>query len=116
MKNALKALLDDLDRVYESHEEVGDTAVREALADAISQAFITPRAGYVLPSSFEMFSKQGDAQVRAALARFLSHAETVAAAKALSTPEHRLAAFQDVDVRSSAGRTYDEYFGESEAP
>ena len=116
MKKALKQLLNALDRVFETHEEVGDTAVREAMHEAVHKAFIEPVKGYTLPDEFRMFSPAGNRKVRAALARFLAHPEVVAAAKELKTPKERLDAFQDDDVESGEGNPYDEYFGHREAP
>src|SRR5690242_3759742 len=108
MKKALRQLIDALDRVFETDEEVGDTMVREAMADAVQRAFVAPEAGYVLPAEFGMFSPAGNAKVRRALERFLAHPEVVAAGKALRTPKERLEAFQDPDVESKEGNGYDE--------
>jgi hypothetical protein len=56
-----------------------------------------------------MFEPEGDAKVRAALAKFIEAARVEAAG--LTTREDRLRAFQDVSVESREGNTYDEYFG-----
>jgi hypothetical protein len=98
------------------HEEVGDTDVREQMYDAVHRGFIVPQPGYELPAKFGMFSDEGDKLVRVALQKFLAHPDVVAAAKSLKTPEARLAGFQDTDVESSEGNTYDEYFGYAEKP
>jgi len=116
MKKALKQLINGLDKVFELHEEVGDTAVREELYSAVHKGFIVPQPGYALPAKFGMFSDEGDKKVRSALQKFLAHPEVVAAAKALRTPEARLASFQDGDVESTEGNTWDEYFGYAEKP
>ena len=116
MKKALKQLLNALDAVFEEHEEVGDTMVREEMHDAVHKAFIVPEPGYMLPTKFGMFSTEGDTLVRAALEKFFAHPEVTAAAKSLKTPEERLAAFQDTDVKSNEGNTYDEYFGDAPEP
>jgi hypothetical protein len=116
MKKALKQLIDALDEVFAEHEEVGDTAVRQFMFDAVHEAFVVPKVGYELPEKFGMFSEEGDEQVRAALERFLSHQEVIDAAKKLKTSQARLDAFQDGDVESSDGNTYDEYFGYAGAP
>ena len=116
IKKALKQLLDDLDEVFERYEEVGDTAVREQIYDAIRNEFIIPRAGYNLPVKFGMFSQEGDRLVRAVLQKFLVHPDVASASKSLKTPEARLAAFQDMDVKSNKGNTCDEYFGYAELP
>jgi len=116
MKKALKQLLNALDAVFQEHEEVGDTMVREEMYDAVRKAFIVPQPGYTLPAKFGMFSTEGDTLVRAALEKFLAHPEVTAAAKSLKTPEERLATFQDIEVTSNEGNTYDEYFGEATEP
>jgi hypothetical protein len=109
MKKALKALLNAMDRIFEEHEELGDTAVRERMRDAIERAVLDPVAGYALPEEFGMFEPAGDAKVRAALAKFIEAAGREAAG--LTTRADRLRAFQDVGVESREGNTYDEYFG-----
>lgn len=116
MKKALQQLLNALDKISEEHEEVGDTAVREFMYEAVRNSFIVPQAGYELGDDYGMFSDEGNQKVRAALRRFLIHPEVAAAATQLRTPKERLDAFQDIEVRSTEGNTYDEYFGYSEAP
>jgi hypothetical protein len=116
MKKALKQLINALDKVFDEHEEVGDTAVRESLSEAVRNLFIVPRPGYALPDEFGMFSEAGNRAVRTALRTFLGHPDVAAAAIRLRTPKERLDAFQDVSVESSDGNTYDEYFGHAEAP
>jgi len=49
MKQVLKRLLDDLDKISEQHEEVSDTDVREQMYVAIGKGFIMPEAGYMVP-------------------------------------------------------------------
>ena len=116
MKKALKQLLNALDKLIEEQEEVGDTAVREAMYDAVHKSFIVPQPGYVLPVEFEMFREEGNKKVREAVAKFLTHPDVAAAAKKLKTPKERLDAFQDADVESSDGSIYEEYFGTAESP
>jgi hypothetical protein len=116
MKNVLKRLLDDLDEIIEQHAEVGDTDVREQMYVAIREGFIMPEAGYIVPPTFGMFSKGGDRRVREAIVKFLADPELAIASKACQTPQERLDWFQDIDVRSSTGKAYDEYFGDSEKP
>jgi len=93
-----------------------DTAVREAMYDAVHKSYIAPASGYALPDEFGMFSPEGDKKVRAALAKFLAHPEVIAAGKDLKTPKQRLDAFQDSEVESNEGNCYDEYFGHADAP
>ncbi len=116
MKTALKQLVDDLDSVFAEHEEVGDTDVREQMYEAVSKSFIIPQPGYVLPAEFGMFSDDGNKKVKSALRKFFAQPDVLAASSQIKTPEARLAAFQDTNVKSSKGHTYDEYFGYADRP
>lgn len=114
MKAALKELIDDLDAIVEEHDELGDTDVREQMADSVHKTFVDPIPGYTLPHTFGMFSNEGNEMVRSALQKFFQHPEVTAAAKSLTTPQARLDGFQDIAVESESGNTYDEYFGYSD--
>ncbi|MCU0705209.1 MAG: hypothetical protein MUF18_14645 [Fimbriiglobus sp.] len=111
MKKSLKALLNALDKVAEDFEEVTDTDVREQMRDAVENALLAPVSGYQLPDEFGMFEAKGNAKVKAALAKFIAAAQVEADAAGLKTRADRLRAFQDIDVESRDGNTYDEYFG-----
>ena len=75
MKEALKELLNTLDRIAETHDELSDTDVAEALSDTVNNAFIDPVDGYVVPKSFGMFSPAADSLVHSAMKKFLSSAQ-----------------------------------------
>jgi hypothetical protein len=108
MKAALKKLLDTLDSIAETHGEVQDTDVCEALADTLDNAFIHQTPRYVVPASFGMFTPAGDALVHAALSEFVSTARDIAR---LRTAQQRRYAFQDRSTVTAAGHTYRDYFG-----
>jgi hypothetical protein len=111
LKKALRLLLNALDKLAEDgHEEVTDTDVREQMHDAVYKTLVEPVAGYHLPGEFGMFTPEGNLRVRAILAKFLTHSEVVAT-NYFPTPKERLDAFQDVEVESADGSTYDDYFG-----
>ena len=111
MKKALKQLLNSLDKLAEGgHDEVMDTDVRERMHDAVYKTLVEPQPDYQLPDEFGMFSPEGNKKVKAILIKFFAHPE-FADAKTLPTPKARLDAFQDVEVESAEGNTYDEYFG-----
>jgi hypothetical protein len=116
IKKALGQLLTALDAIFDKHEEVGDTAVREKMSDAIHNGFIVPQKGYKIPESFGMFSDRGNQLVRSSIEKFLAHPEVVTAGKTLKIPEERLNAFRDGDVKSVEGNTFDEYFEYSNMP
>jgi hypothetical protein len=111
MKKALKTLLNSLDKICDEHGEVTDTHVREEMRYAVEQAVLFPVTEYALPDDFGMFDEKGNARVKTALAKFIASVQVEIAAAGLVTPESRLRAFQDLDVVSRDGNTYDEYFG-----
>ena len=116
IKKALRQFLNDLDRIFDQHEELGDTDVREQVTAAVHRGFVSLRPAYVLPAKFGMFSDTGNQKVRAALAKFLAHPEVVTAVRLLKDPLVRLAAFQDNEVKSTRGNTFFEYFGCTNKP
>jgi hypothetical protein len=116
VEQLLQALLEDLDAIMDEHEEIGDTEVSIQMTNAVRDGFISPKSGYVLPDTFEMFTPQGDRKVRSALQRFLKKVAKVAVAEGLNTPEARLAAFQNIDVVSEEGSCFNDYFSYSKNP
>jgi Ca2+-binding EF-hand superfamily protein len=113
IKNELTRLLTQLERIAEVHDELGDTAVREELATAVYSGFIAPMKDFQLPKSFEMFDNDGDSAVRKALAKFLKDACAIADKQGW-TEKQRQDAFQDPNVTSEGGLTYDEFFGHAD--
>src|SRR6516225_2143502 len=78
VRAAVRALLDDMDAVCKQWPELTDTEVRGAMRDDITDGFIDPKPGFVLPDDYGLSTPEGDAAVRAALARFLADARTAA--------------------------------------
>jgi hypothetical protein len=113
VRAAVRALLDDMDAVCKQWPELTDTEVRGAMRDDITDGFIDPKPGFVLPDDYGLSTPEGDAAVRAALARFLADARTAAEQEGLLTPTERLRAFQ-CNVQSAAGSEYDLYFNSVE--
>jgi hypothetical protein len=111
MRAILRRLLDRLDAIAEQHGEVGDTAVREAISDAVFDGFLRPISAFALPDRYAMFSEEGDLLVKRALGEFPQAAKHSAAEAGLSTFHERLSALQDVEVRSAGGSYFDDYLG-----
>jgi hypothetical protein len=111
MKALLKKLLDSLDSIAETHGELNDTDVCEALADTLDNAFIHQTSGYVLPTSLGMFTPAADALVHTALSQFLSAALAIGR---LRSAQQRRYAFQDSSIVTAAGHTYRDYFGHAD--
>jgi hypothetical protein len=111
MQAILRRLLDRLDAIAEQHGEVGDTAVRDAISEAVFDGFLRPVSAFALPDRYAMFSEEGDLLLKRALAEFLAAANHSAAEAGLSTFHKRLSALQDADVRSAGGSYFDDYLG-----
>ncbi len=116
MEKLLLKLLQDLEAIEEEHEEMGDTAVREAMTAALRDGFIKAKATFVLGDDFEMFTAKGNRRVKEALARFLKRAEAVAQQEGLIKPRARLDAFQNLEVQTAEGTCYADYFDYAEKP
>src|SRR5262245_27167735 len=95
LRAALLELLESLEALGLEHEELYDSDVREQMSEAVHRGFIEPEPGYELPEEFGMFEPEGNAQVRAAISRYIVRAAARAAAIGLPEPNARLAAFQD---------------------
>lgn len=107
MKNALRQLLERLDKLRAEHPELGEPEVGEVLSDALFHSFILRLPGYSLPESLGLVSPAGNAAVRIALADFLDATADCPG----RTPVQRFAMFQDPTVETKAGRIYGDYFG-----
>jgi len=112
IEKPLKTLLTRLDNIMAKHKELGDTDVREQLHEVIQNAFVQLQTDYVLPKGFGMFTKTGNKRVHSALVAFLRKATELILKSGLDSNQLRLAAFQDAEVTSENGSTYDEYFGD----
>lgn len=93
MEELLRELLADLAAIAERHGEINDSDVEELLTQSIFDGFLKPEPGFSLPLAFGMANVEGDALVRAALARFVERATPLADRLGLNFHD-RLAAFQ----------------------
>jgi hypothetical protein len=114
IKNALEELLNNLDEVDAKHPGViHDTVVREILNETIMYTLVlgSDIVDFSSDNDYYMGTDEGNEAVHKAIVQFLTHPEVNAARVQLTTPEERLAAFQDSDVQSSEGSHYDYFFG-----
>jgi hypothetical protein len=109
IKNALRELISTLDKITGGLGLAGGFC--EQASDVIHHCFLKPQRGYSWPAKFGMDSDIQEEHVRAALQKFLAHPEVMAASKSLKTPECRLLAFQDDEVKTRQGNTFFNYFG-----
>jgi hypothetical protein len=111
MTSPLKVLLDRLDAIGDEHGELFDSDVREAMGNAIMEGFVRHQLDYAVPEDFCMFSEDGTAAVRDAIADFVSSANAQADGLNLKSFHDRLSFLQDDTVRSAAGNDYEEFLG-----
>ena len=110
MNKSLKALLNALDTIEEKHKEITDTVVRERMRDAIKNSVFAPVASYALLDEFGIYEDEGDAQLKAAVTRFIADANPECEETDVNTYDERLFAFQEGSTESEKGNGYDEYF------
>jgi hypothetical protein len=116
IKKPLQRILNRLDTIAQCHGEVRtDTAVRDVLHSVVWDGFIDMKKNYSLPDDFAMFSKSGNKKVRTAIEQFLESVRILASEiPALKSKKSRFEAFQDIEIQSKEGSTYDDYFGDSD--
>nr|WP_086938252.1 hypothetical protein [Thaumasiovibrio occultus] len=109
--DAVITLLDEFDGIAKDNPEIGDTDVREHLATVLFASFITPRLGYTLPEKFGLFSETANAQMKAALAHFITIITFFNDIPNFTTPQERLSALQSKEIVSAQGSLFADYFG-----
>lgn len=114
MEELLRKLLDALDDVGETHQEIYDTVCRERMGDAIFQMFIKQNADYRLPDDFGLHTEDANLRTKEALASYIHKATDLAMRLGLVGFHARLAAFQNESIESTRLRNfYDDFFGSS---
>ena len=113
MKDILKKLLERLEAIGENHEELFDSEVRGRTGDAIMEGFVRHRHDYIIPDDLGMFSDESNADVKSAIARYISDANQRADELGLRGFHERLSAMQDGSVLSAGRNYYDEFLGHS---
>ncbi len=112
MDDLLRQLLNSLDVIGQSHEEIYDTVCRERMLDAIFHLFILPDPDYTVTDDFGLTSPDANASVKSALLSYCAAANTRAVELDISTFHDRLAAFQNEDLASDIEQNYhDDFFG-----
>src|SRR5580658_6040733 len=97
MDKLLLELLEALEEIGRSHEEIYDGICRDEMGDAVFHRFVKPAPNYALPQDFGLDSDDANQRVRAALLRYVDSANELAAKLGLADFQARLAAFQNPD-------------------
>ena len=115
MDRILIELLDSLDRIGQTHDEIYDTVCREKMSEPIFFLFIKPDSNYVMPDDFGLKSNDSNLAVRHAIQNYVEQARTIASNIGLDSFHKRLAAFQNCEIHSTIERNYyDDFFGWSD--
>ena len=108
---SLAALLEDIEKVSNEHEEVFDTDVREQMWTFLEARFIQLNKETTLPAEFGMFSAEGNEKVREAFARNTENLDTIIKIFSLDTYEKRMTAFTNPKLATPDGSHLDDFFG-----
>ena len=112
MTELLRQLLNRLEAIGATNDEIYDTECRVRMGDAIFDGFIRPVANFNLPVDFGLRGTSANDAVRVALAEYIDKASWLAPTVGASTFHERLNAFQDGAVKSDVEGTYfDDFFG-----
>jgi hypothetical protein len=106
----LLELLMRLEAIGARDESLFDTVVREKMGDPIFYGFIKPEPGYVLPDDYGM-PDEANRLIKAALGAYIEGARPFATTLGIESFHERLAAFQNLDVRTEQKNDYDDFFG-----
>ena len=104
MDKLLLELLETLEEIGRSHEEIFDTVCREEMGNAVFQLFIKPSPNYDLPDDFGLFSADANQRVKTALRQYSASASELATKLGIADFHARWAAFQNGDVRTALRR------------
>lgn len=112
MEDLLRQLLDSLDLVGITNEEIYDSECRELMSAPIFHMFLKPDPNYAMPSNFGLYDDDANERVGTALSHYIRSANELAPNSKAGTFHTRLSAFQNGDVVSSIEKNYfDDFFG-----
>jgi len=105
-----------LETIAEEHEELTDTAVREALHKTLNYYFVWGKPCDPLPRRYAMYTREGDEAVAEVIAEFLQNANVLARQHRIAVGTDRLLLLQDASIRTPLGECYDLFIGHADAP
>lgn len=113
MEAILLELLQRLELLGETHEELYDSEAREEMGRIVMDGFVRRNPEFVMPDRLGMRSEDADLELRQALASYINTANRLADEIGLSSFHERLSAFQNAAVKTNLPNAldYDEFFG-----
>lgn len=111
--NAVKELLDNLEQVFEDHNEIGDTTTRQCSHEVIYQKFVKAQLNYEIYPEFEMFSDEGNVSIQQVLILFFEHpqVQSVLASDSFTAEDRRKMFTHSHIISSKYHFGYDTFFG-----
>lgn len=105
-QRALKELLDSLEIIAKSDENLWEIESKMVLSEVMVKAFILQKDGYILPTTFGLNSKESNEAVRKALSNYIEKMSLHQS----DIPERRWVMFQDLDVDSEEDNDVEDFF------
>ena len=93
MDELLRQLLNRLEAIGATNEEIYDTECRDRMGDAVFDGFIRPVMNFSLPLDFGLLGSAANDAVRTALAEYMDQANRLAPTVGASTFHGRLKAY-----------------------
>jgi hypothetical protein len=117
IKDAIRRLWSELERLEAEYEGLTDTDVREALAVVLNHYFVlglSDSRGF--PICYEMFTPEGDAAVARAVEEFLVAAGRCMDKSPIATGQARHDVLRDLRLTTNSGADCERYIGILEEP
>lgn len=110
MDKVLLAFLERLEAIEERFDGLGDTIVRDFMAEDVRRGFLRAEPGFVPSGEYDL-DPAANRLVRDGIAEFCAAAKNAAQQAGLQTFRQRLNAFQNPAVRTPNGSDYNDFFG-----
>lgn len=113
MEEALRTFLEQLEAIEENCdcEGFGDTICRDFMGDEILRGFLRLEPNFVPTGEYDLDPPKANKRVGKAIEKFVRTARKAAEREGLTTFHQRLAAFQNLEVRTAGGADYNDFFG-----
>ncbi len=113
---SIRTLFCELEKVADSHDELTDTDVREALHMSLNRFFVWGKPLDRLPTSYGMFSREGDEAVARAVSNFLFSVNSIPELSVTQLGQSRLNRLQNPNIFTPNGCQYDYFIGHADEP
>jgi len=109
--SSMAALLEDLEKLGNEHQELYDTDVRESLWSVIEEGLIQQTNDFKVPQDLGMFSPEANTALAKIMMENIKRLREVFAIFDLHTEEKRRASFFNPELHTESGRSVEDFFG-----